>query len=132
MIGMIKKLKKWLYCAKDNSVLAVGSDSELERMSPHRMQTTTFADENRLFTQMRGKSIGISIKDRGAVLPVGHTANAAYWFRGKEEGRFISSTYYMSKLPKWVQDFNKSDKAESYLKEWNTLYEIDSYKERRQ
>ena len=55
-----KETKKMVYCAGDDSVLAVGTDSELERMSPHRMKTTTFADENRLFTQMRGKSIGIS------------------------------------------------------------------------
>ncbi len=122
-----KESKKMVYCVSDDSVLAVGSTSEKERMSPHRMKTTTFTDENRLFTQMRGKSIGISIKDRGAILPAGHSANAAYWFRGKDEGNFISSTYYMNELPKWVQDFNTSKKVESYLKEWNTLYDIDTY-----
>lgn len=122
-----KEIKTMVYCAGDNSVLAVGSDSESERMSPHRMKTTTFADENRLFTQMRGKSIGISIKDRGAILPAGHSANAAYWFRGKDEGNFISSSYYMTNLPKWVNDFNISNTVESYLKEWNTLYDISTY-----
>ena len=121
--------KENVYCAGDSTVLAVGSDSKAERMSPHRMKTTTFADENRLFTQMRGKTIGISIKDRGAILPAGHSANAAYWFRGREEGHFITSTYYMNSLPKWVKDFNASKTAESYLKEWNTLYDIDTYTE---
>jgi predicted AlkP superfamily pyrophosphatase or phosphodiesterase len=124
-----KEAKSMVYCAGDESVLAVGSDSESERMSPHRMKTTTFADENRLFTQMQGKSIGISIKDRGAILPAGHSANAAYWFRGKDEGNFISSTYYMSSLPKWVIDFNNSKVVNSYLKEWNTLYDISTYTE---
>ncbi|RED48475.1 alkaline phosphatase PafA [Seonamhaeicola aphaedonensis] len=124
-----KQTKKMIYCAGDTSVLAVGSSSESERMSPHRMKTTTFADENRLFTQMRGKSIGVSIKDRGAVLPAGHSANAAYWFRGKKEGNFITSTYYMNELPKWVQDFNESNTVQSYLKEWNTLYDISTYSE---
>ena len=124
-----KESKKMVYCAQDESVSAVGSDSDSERMSPHRMKTTTFADENRLFTQMRGKSIGISIKDRGAILPAGHSANAAYWFRGKHEGNFITSTYYMNELPKWVQSFNKSKVVESYLKEWHTLYDISTYTE---
>ncbi|MGC6429515.1 MAG: alkaline phosphatase PafA [Jejuia sp.] len=124
-----KELKKMVYCAEDDSVLAVGSDSEKERMSPHRLKTTTFADENRLFTQMRGKTIGISIKDRGAVFPAGHTASAAYWFRGKKEGNFISSTYYMKELPKWVEKFNKSSAVKSYLKDWNTLYDISTYTE---
>ncbi len=118
-----------VYCAQDDSVKAVGSDSKAERMSPHRLKTTTFADENKLFTQMRGKSIGISIKDRGAILPVGHTADAAYWFRGKDEGKFISSTYYMNELPKWVQGFNDSEVVKSYLREWNTLYDIETYHE---
>jgi predicted AlkP superfamily pyrophosphatase or phosphodiesterase len=124
-----KEAKKMVYCAADDSVLAVGTDSEFERMSPHRLKTTTFADENRLFTQMRGKSIGISIKDRGAILPAGHSANAAYWFRGKDEGHFVSSTYYMKNLPKWVQKFNGSKVADSYLRNWNTLYDIKTYTE---
>lgn len=124
-----KETQKMVYCAEDNSVNAVGSNTDKERMSPQRMLTTTFADENRLFTQLRGKTIGISIKDRGAILPAGHTANAAYWFRGKDEGNFITSTYYMDKLPKWVNDFNASKIAKSYLKEWNTLYDISTYTE---
>ncbi|TYA69839.1 alkaline phosphatase PafA [Seonamhaeicola marinus] len=124
-----KEIDEMVYCAKDDSVMAVGTKSEKERMSPHRMKTTTFADENRLFTQMRGKTIGISVKDRGAVLPAGHTANAAYWFRGKKEGNFVSSTYYMKDLPKWVKAFNKSGKVKSYLREWNTLYDINTYTE---
>lgn len=124
-----KAIDAMVYCAQDDSVMPVGTTSLKERMSPHRMKTTTFADENRLFTQMRGKSIGISIKDRGAILPAGHTANAAYWFRGKKEGNFVSSTYYMKTLPKWVQKFNNSGVVKSYLKEWNTLYDIDTYTE---
>lgn len=124
-----KEIKKMVYCAGDDSVQSVGAKTEDGKMSPHRMKTTTFADENRLFTQMRGKTIGISIKDRGAILPAGHTANAAYWFYGKDEGLFISSTFYMNSLPNWVNDFNKSDKVASNLKPWNTLYNIETYTE---
>lgn len=124
-----KEVKNTVYCAEDETVLAVGTSSNKERMSPHRMLTTTFADENRLHTQLKGKTIGISIKDRGAILPAGHSANAAYWFRGKEEGNFISSTYYMKNLPKWVDDFNASKTVEKYLKPWNTLNDITTYTE---
>ena len=98
-------------------------------MSPHRMSVTTIADENRLATQMRGKTIGVALKDRGAILPAGHTANAAYWFHGKDEGRWISSSFYMESLPQWVVDFNNSGKAESYFKTWETLYPIETYVE---
>ncbi|MDO5978070.1 alkaline phosphatase PafA [Flavivirga spongiicola] len=122
-----KEIKKMVYCAEDGSVQSVGTKSAAGQMSSHRMKTSTFADENRLFTQMRGKTIGISIKDRGAILPAGHTANAAYWFHGKNEGHWISSSFYLKGLPNWVKDFNASKTAESYLKVWNTLYDIDSY-----
>jgi predicted AlkP superfamily pyrophosphatase or phosphodiesterase len=124
-----KELKKSVYCAGDETVQSVGTTDKAGQMSPHRMKTTTFADENRLFTQMRGKTIGVSLKDRGAILPVGHTANAAYWFHGKDEGNWISSTFYVNELPKWVLNFNKKKSVASYFKEWNTYYDISTYTE---
>ena len=124
-----KEIKASVYCAGDDSVQSVGTKHDAGKMSPHRMKTTTFGDENRLFTQLKGKTIGIALKDRGAILPAGHTANAAYWFHGADEGRWITSTFYMTELPKWVQDFNKSNQANSYFKEWNTLYDIATYTE---
>jgi predicted AlkP superfamily pyrophosphatase or phosphodiesterase len=124
-----KDIEKSVYCAEDTSVQSLGTLGNTGQMSPHRMKTTTFADENRLFTQMQGKTIGIAIKDRGAILPAGHSANAAYWFQGKEEGNWISSSFYMDELPKWVRQFNKKHSVESYLKEWNTLYDIATYTE---
>jgi predicted AlkP superfamily pyrophosphatase or phosphodiesterase len=122
-----KEIKESVYCAQDDSVESVGTESSAGKMSPHRMLTTSVADENRLFTQMRGKTIGIAIKDRGAILPAGHTANAAYWFHGKDEGVWITSTFYRKNLPQWVKDFNDSDTVESYLKVWDTYQPIETY-----
>lgn len=116
---------KSVYCASDDSVKAVGVITEKEKMSPRRMKTTTVADQLRLHTQNKSKVIGVSLKDRGAILPAGHTANAAYWFRGKNDGKFITSTYYNNDLPKWVKKFNTSTK--SYLKTWNTVLPINQY-----
>ncbi len=124
-----KEIKSMVYCAQDDSIQSVGTLDTSGKMSPHRMKTTTFADENRLFTQMRGKTIGISVKDRGSILPAGHSANGAYWFHGMNDGYWISSTFYMNELPKWVNKFNASGVAKSYLKVWNTLYDIKTYSE---
>lgn len=124
-----KEIKETVYCAQDDAVNSVGTASSAGKMSPRRMLTTTFADENRLFTQMQGKTIGIAIKDRGAILPAGHTANAAYWFHGKEEGVWITSTFYRNDLPQWVEDFNNSGTAASYFKTWDTYKPVDSYVE---
>ncbi len=124
-----KELKKSVYCTGDESVEGVGVTGYPGQMSPNRMKTTTFADQNRLVTQMRGKTVGIALKDRGAILPAGHTANIAYWFEGNKEGKWITSTYYTKTLPEWVQEFNTQKNIDSYLKEWNTLYDIASYTE---
>ncbi|KAA2215827.1 alkaline phosphatase PafA [Maribacter flavus] len=118
-----------VYCASDDRYASVGTTSDAGQMSPHRMTVTTITDELRLHTQMRGKTIAIALKDRGAVLPGGHTANAAYWFHGKNEGKWITSSYYMDALPKWVEDFNSSGVAQSYKKGWNTLKDISTYVE---
>lgn len=121
--------KKSVYCAGDDSVEPVGTTHRAGKMSPHRMMTTSFADENRLFTQMRGKTIGISVKDRGSILPAGHSANAAYWFHGKDEGSWITSSFYMKELPDWVKQFNAEKSVSKYMTTWNTLYDINTYVE---
>ena len=118
-----------VYCASDDSYASVGTTSDAGKMSPHRMNVTTITDELRLHTQMRGKTIAVAFKDRGAVLPGGHTANAAYWFHGSDEGNWITSTYYMNELPKWVNSFNSSDKVEQYKKPWTTAKPINTYVE---
>lgn len=118
-----------VYCASDDSYASVGTTSDAGQMSPHRINVTTVTDELRLHTQMRGKTIAIALKDRGAVLPGGHTANAAYWFHGGNEGKWITSTYYMDALPKWVNEFNGSGTVQSYKKAWNTLRDINTYVE---
>ena len=122
-----KEIDASVYCAGDDAYTSVGTSSNAGKMSPHRMTVTTITDELRLSTQMKGKTIAVALKDRGAVLPGGHTANAAYWFHGADEGKWITSTYYMNELPKWVNDFNSSGKAQSYKKEWNTLKDIKDY-----
>lgn len=124
-----KELKKMVYCASDYEVRSVGTESMAGKMSPNKMLTTSFADENRLFTQMRGKTIGVAIKDRGAILPAGHTANGAYWFHGADEGLWITSDFYREELPDWVNEFNSSGTVQSYLKVWDTYGTIDSYKQ---
>src|SRR5579863_795833 len=81
--------------------------------SPHRLVATTLGDEIKATGPVDTEVIGISLKDRAAILPAGHAANAAYWFE-QESGQFVSSTYYMKELPAWVQAFNKSDAASKY------------------
>lgn len=116
-----------VYCTEDKSVNTVGSGSALGKMSPKNMLVTTICDELRLATNFRSKVIGISIKDRGGILPAGHSANAAYWY-DYTVGGWITSTYYMNQLPKWVSDFNTKKLVDKYYQQgWNLLYPVNTY-----
>jgi len=121
------KLNRTVYCSEDNSVTAVGSNSPAGRMSPVNMLTTTVGDELRIASNFQSKVIGIAIKDRGAILPAGHSANAAYWYDASV-GKFITSTYYMQQLPNWVNEFNDRKVVDSLYKiGWNTLLPLQAY-----
>jgi len=124
-----KELKKSVNCVEDERFKPVGSEQGHGDVSPARLLSTTITDELKLATQMNAIVIGISLKDRGAVLPAGHTPDGAYWFDSKS-GRFISSTFYQESLPDWVTKFNAQNLADRYLtQEWKTVYPIDQYTE---
>lgn len=124
-----KELKKSIYCVDDSNYSGVGTQTGGNK-SPARLLTTTVTDELRLAQNNKGKVIGISIKDRSAILPVGHTANAAYWIESKNDGKFSTSSFYMETLPGWVVDFNNRKLPEKYINQkWETLYPIESYTE---
>ncbi len=120
--------RKW-YCTEDTTVQTVGSNSTAGKMSPRNLLVSTITDELRLATNFHSRVVGVSLKDRAAILPAGHTANAAFWF-DNTTGRFITSTYYMDDLPSWVKEFNKSDIADKLMADgWRTLLPIAEYTE---
>lgn len=122
-----RRLNREVYCTEDSSAISVGSESDAGKMSPRNLWATTVTDELRLATNFRSKVIGIALKDRGAILPAGHTANAAYWF-DNANGAFITSSYYMKDLPAWAKQFNDKKLPDQYLQQnWNTLYPLKSY-----
>jgi predicted AlkP superfamily pyrophosphatase or phosphodiesterase len=118
--------KNW-YCTEDSSVQTVGTSGNAGKMSPKNMLVSTITDELRLATNFKSKVVGVSIKDRAAILPAGHAANGAFWF-DDASGRFITSTYYMKDLPDWAEKFNANGEPARLLdKGWNTLYPIKTY-----
>ena len=87
-------LQEYVYCSEDDSVKTVGSKTDLGQMSPVNLLTTTICDQLKIATNNKNKTIGIALKDRGGIIPAGHSADAAYWY-DNEEGKWITSTYYM-------------------------------------
>ena len=119
-----------MYCTQDDAVKGVGLDPEKEagKMSPKNLLTSTVTDELKLATDFKSKVFGISLKDRGAILPAGHFADAAYWM---VDGDWISSSFYQNELPGYVKAFNKADHTSAYLKNgWKPLYALDTYMNR--
>ena len=85
--------------------------------SPARLLVSTVGDELKI-SGKGGKVIGISLKDRSAILPSGRKADGAYWF-DELSGSFVSSNYYFPVLPAWVRDFNASRPVDQYAgKDW--------------
>jgi predicted AlkP superfamily pyrophosphatase or phosphodiesterase len=118
---------KYMYCTDDSTVSSVGSDTKAGKMSPENMWATSIADELRLSNNFKSKVIGIALKDRGAILPAGHSANAAYWYDDKV-GKWITSTYYMQALPQWVNAFNDKGYPARYMDmEWQLLLPEGKY-----
>jgi hypothetical protein len=120
-------LSQIVYCTGDENAKTVGSNTDAGQMSPHNLKVTTIGDELRLATNFRSKVIGIALKDRAAILPAGHSANGAYWYDDKT-GDWITSSYYMSELPKWLKDLNSKKLVDQYFsQDWNTLYPLSTY-----
>lgn len=117
-----------MYVVSDSTVSPVGTKSSAGKMSPANLLSTTVTDELKNASP-ESKVIGVSIKDRGAILPAGHLGDGAFWYEGKT-GNFISSSWYMSELPGWVRKFNQRGLArELSNKTWKTLLPIDQYDE---
>ena len=119
-----KKTEEYIYCAGDGDMHTVCDCDQKNtdvvsadgKMSPHHMLTTTFSDELKLFNN-ESKVYGISLKDRGAILPAGHSANGAFWL--SSDGKWITSSFYMNQLPDYIKTINDNNPAETYLKgEW--------------
>ncbi len=120
-------LSRSIYCTEDKDQKTVGSTSNAGQMSPKNLQVNTITDELRIATNFQGKVVSISLKDRGSILPGGHSANAAYWHDGIT-GNWITSTHYMDKLPNWVDNFNALKVSDKFFaQDWNTLYPINTY-----
>jgi predicted AlkP superfamily pyrophosphatase or phosphodiesterase len=114
----------------DDTVKLLGGEPNEAASSPRRLIGSTVGDELRLATNSRSKVIGISVKDRSAILPAGRHANAAYWFSDLSNN-IVSSTYYLNELPAWVTAFNNTRPSDKYFgAKWERLLPESEYVKR--
>ncbi len=123
----VRYSRKPMYCVQDESVTGIGGSGATGQMSPRNLLATTITDELRLYTYDRAKVIGVSIKDRGSIIPAGHHPTGAYWFDSKT-CHFITSSFYTQSLPSWVTSFNAQGRCNQLMQNgWTTLKPIETY-----
>ncbi len=103
----------------DEDVQPVGSATG-QHSSPHRLIGSTLGDELKLSNAGTSRVIGVSIKDSSAILTSGHHPDGAYWF-DNATGKFVTSSYYKTRLPEWVNRFNDKKIPSRFFGQWQKL-----------
>jgi predicted AlkP superfamily pyrophosphatase or phosphodiesterase len=120
-----RRTQKSVYCVGDPDVTGVGTVSAAGRMSPRNFIGANFCDQMRL--HYHSKIIGLSMKDRAAILPAGKKPAGAYWFESSS-GNFITSSYYVKELPAWVSKFNDRKRPKDFIGQtWDRLLPASAY-----
>ena len=113
-----RTLGRSITSVEDAGTQLLGGRAGAAGSSPHNLLISTVGDELKAAHGAQSHVIGISMKDRAAILPVGRMADAAYWF-DDTTGAVVSSTWYQPQLPGWVAQFNAGKPAERELgKTW--------------
>ncbi|MBL8061307.1 MAG: alkaline phosphatase family protein [Chthonomonas sp.] len=120
-----RKTSKSMYCVSDPSVTTVGGNSG--PMSPKNLLVTTLGDELKMATNGKAKVVGISFKDRAAILMAGHAADQVLWF-DNGTANWVTSSFYNSKLPAWASDLNSKQRPKGELNQvWTPLLPESAY-----
>lgn len=119
-----RKSRQLIYCMEDlkASILpTIHTNKTHPGRSPRNLKASTLSDE--ILLAKKGKAFGVSLKDRSAITLAGHTGKA-FWF-DKINGGFITSDYYYSSYPLWVQKWNKLYEPKEF--NWNLSHSITEY-----
>lgn len=123
-----RELQRSWYAAEDTAVTPVGTADPRAARSPVQLLASTLADALELRTDRRSRTVGIALKDRAAIMPIGRTGDAAYWYCGGTEGKFVTSSWYRKELPAWLNDFNAQRLPHTYLERtWDLALPRDRY-----
>ena len=111
----------------DKNYKGLGCDDEnLGRVSAQRLIVSSIGDQLKKYYK-GSHSVSIAMTPSSAVIAGGRLADAAYWF-DTQKGKWLTSTYYMDKIPDWVRKFSDSDNISSYCtRNWTTIFKHDQY-----
>ena len=111
-------LKKLINVVDDPFHLPLGGEGR--SASPVNALSFTVGDVLKL-GNANSRVVGVSLKDRSAILMAGRRADAAYWYE-TAGGNFITSTYYAREAPPWLTRWNRLRLPDTYAgKKWTRL-----------
>ncbi|RLC01545.1 MAG: alkaline phosphatase family protein [Deltaproteobacteria bacterium] len=118
---------KIIYNCEDDRYPVIGKKLvEGKGRAPTNLLSSTIGDELVISNNNQSKVFSVSIKDRGAILPAGHTGKA-FWY-SSETGSFVTSTYYYKDYPAWVKKWTGKKLADNYKnKSWELLHGAETY-----
>ncbi len=118
---------KIIYNCEDDRYPMIGKEPEEGKgRAPTNVLSSTIGDELVISNNGQSRVFSVSIKDRGAILPGGHTGKA-FWY-SKSDGSFVSSTYYYKEYPAWVKQWNAQKQADNYKDtSWQLMHDIATY-----
>ena len=116
-----------IYNCEDDRYPMIGKEpAKGEGRAPSNLLSSTIGDELMISNNGHSRMFSVSIKDRGAILPGGHTGKA-FWY-SKSDGSFTSSTYYYPEHPDWVKQWNAKKLADQYKDtSWELLHDVSTY-----
>jgi len=108
---------KIIYCVEDNKEKwlpdsNIPGRNKVQKRSPSNLIGSTITDMLKLSSYGNSKVIGISLKDRGAVLPIGHSGDVALWWDNISEEWTTGS--YQSRIYTYEQDLTGSYSIPSF------------------
>ncbi len=118
---------KVIYNCEDDRYPEIGKKpAKGKGRAPTNLLSSTIGDELVISNNSQSRMFSVSIKDRGAILPGGHTGKA-FWY-SKSDGSFVSSTYYYKKYPGWVKKWKAKKLADKYKdRSWELLHDVSTY-----
>jgi predicted AlkP superfamily pyrophosphatase or phosphodiesterase len=114
-----RTLRQRVNVVDDPAVRLIGSDRG-RAASPAHFNAFTVGDMLKV-SSPASKVVGVSFKDRAAILPAGRRADGAYWYQ-TSDGRFVTSSWYMDRAPRWLERWNARRVADGYAgRSWERL-----------
>jgi hypothetical protein len=98
-----RTLRQRVNVVDDPAVRLVGS-SRGRAASPAQYNAFTVGDMLKASSPL-SRVVGVSFKDRAAILPAGRRADGAYWYQATD-GRFVTSSWYTDRTPGWLESWN--------------------------